>query len=172
MYSREDWTLFRTLETLSQKAGVPVEMLAALVAKELSDNALDAGAKCEVGLLDDDNGFWVEDDGDGIKGSDLEIAELFSIGRPLKSSKLVRLPTRGALGNGLRVVAGAVLASGGSLVVHTNQRVLRLTPQDDGSTVAERIGDCWPGITRIEVRLGPSLPVDDETLDWARRLSH
>ena len=169
MYSREDFSLFRTLETLSQKAGVPVENLAALVAKELADNALDLGAKCDVGLLEDDNGFWVEDDGDGIPGSDLEIAELFSIGRPLKSSKLVRLPTRGALGNGLRVVAGAVLASDGSLVVHTNQRVLCLTPQDDGSTVAERIGGCWPGITRIEVRFGPSLPVDDETLDWARQ---
>ena len=169
LYEREDWTLFRNLATLSQKAGVPGEKLAALVAKELTDNALDAGAKCEVGLLEDDNGFWVEDDGDGIEGSDLEIAKLFSIGRPLKSSKLVRLPTRGALGNGLRVVAGAVLATGGSLVVHTNGRVLRLVPQDDGTTTAVHIrDDGWP-VTRIEVRLGPSLPVDDGTLDWARQ---
>src|SRR5262249_12937873 len=114
MYEREDWVLFRNLGTLGQKAGVPLEKIAALVAKELTDNALDAGAECRVGLLDG-NGFWVEDDGEGISGTDEEIAELFSIKRPLKSSKLVRLPTRGALGNGLRVVAGAVLASGGSL---------------------------------------------------------
>jgi hypothetical protein len=40
----------------------------------------------------------------------------FSINRPMVSTKLLRLPTRGALGNGLRVVTGAVLASGGSLV--------------------------------------------------------
>jgi len=34
---------------------------------------------------------------------------------PLVSSKLWRMPTRGALGNGLRVVAGAVAASDGEL---------------------------------------------------------
>jgi hypothetical protein len=168
MFERKDWTLFRNSGTLGQKAGVPVEKIAALVAKELTDNALDAGAVCRVGLLDG-NGFWVEDDGEGIEGTDEEIAELFSIKRPLRSSKLLRLPTRGALGNGLRVVAGAVLASGGSLVVQTKGRVVRLIPQDDGSTVAERVeDDGWPG-TRIEVRLGESLPVNDETLDWARQ---
>ena len=42
-----------------------------------------------------------------------------SIRRPFISSKLLRMPTRGALGNGLRVVAGVVLASGGRLVVAT-----------------------------------------------------
>src|SRR3712207_9128722 len=45
--------------------------------------------------------------GDGIPGDDAEIAALFSINRPLTSSKYLRRPTRGALGNGLRVVAGA-----------------------------------------------------------------
>ncbi|MFI5458038.1 MAG: hypothetical protein ACHRXM_21585 [Isosphaerales bacterium] len=174
LYEREDWTLFRNLETLSQKAGVPLKKLPAVVAKELTDNALDAGAKCEVGLLEG-NGFWVEDNGEGIDGTDEEIAELFSINRTLKSSKLVRLPTRGALGNGLRVVAGAVLGSGGSLVVQTKGRLLRLIPQeDDGSTIAEHVCDTswldtgWMD-TRIEVRLGESLPVSDETLAWARQ---
>lgn len=39
LFSREDWTLFRSLETLSQKAGIPSKKIPALVAKELADNA-------------------------------------------------------------------------------------------------------------------------------------
>ena len=168
MFTREDWTLFRTLATLSQKAGVSLYGLPGLVAKEVVDNALDAGAACQVGLLEG-NGFWVEDDGEGIAGSDDAIAELFSIRRPLRSSKLLRKPTRGALGNGLRVVTGAVLASGGSLVVGTGGRALRLTPQEDGTTIAERVGEFDGPGTRIEVRLGTSLPVKEGTLVWARQ---
>lgn len=103
MYTREDWTLFRNLGTLTQKAGVGQDHLAQLIVKELVDNALDAAGACDVGLLEG-NGFFVEDRGDGIPGSPEEIADLFSIRRPLVSSKLLRLPTRGALGNGLRVV--------------------------------------------------------------------
>ena len=72
-------------------------------------------ARCASGQLED-GGWYVEDDGPGIAGEPADIARLFSIRRPLVSSKLLRLPTRGALGNGLRVVAGAVLASGGRLV--------------------------------------------------------
>jgi hypothetical protein len=165
-FEREDWTLFRTLSTLSQKAGVPVALLPRLVCKELTDNGLDEASTCEVGLLDGD-GFFIEDDGDGIPGTDAEIAALFSIRRPLTSSKLLRLPTRGALGNGLRVVTGAVLGSGGSLVVATRGRTLRLVPLDDGTTQAEVVGDYHEQGTRIEVRLGLPLVVDESTLNWA-----
>jgi hypothetical protein len=167
MYEREDWALFRTLNTLGQKAGVQQFLIPGVVAKELVDNALDEGGTCRVGLLDE-NGFWVEDDGKGIVGCDDEIADLFSIGRPLRSSKLLRKPTRGALGNGLRVVTGAVLASGGSLVVRTRGRALRLTPKDDGTTVAEPVGEFDGPGTRIEVRLGPALPVTERALVWPR----
>src|SRR5262249_12673662 len=48
---------------------------------------------------------------------------------------------RGALGNGLRVVAGVVLATGGTLVVHTRPRRLGLAPQHDGTT---------PGVSSTE----------------------
>ena len=55
------------------------------------------------------------------------------------STKLLRLPTRGALGNGLRVVAGAVLASDGFLIVDTRGARLRPKPARDGYTqVVER----------------------------------
>src|SRR5262249_45469885 len=108
-YTREDWTLFRSVRTISQLSGVPPELLRRLVVKELSDNALDVSGACRVGELPG-GGFYVEDDGPGISGNPEEVARLFSFRRPLISSKVKRLPTRGALGNGLRVVAGAVFA--------------------------------------------------------------
>jgi hypothetical protein len=169
MFSRADWTLFRSLNTLGQKAGVPVDRIPRLVAKELADNALDDGAGCSVGMLGEENGFWVEDDGSGIDGDDEFIASLFSIRRPLASMKMLRRPTRGALGNGLRVVAGAVMATRGRLVVSTGGRSLELVPREaDGTTDALRIGD-WPHDgTRIEVRFGPAIRVDIGALKWAR----
>ena len=167
MYIREDWTLFRTLETLTQQAGVPAQYLAKLVAKELADNALDMAGACTCGRVGFD-GFFIADAGDGIPGSDEDIARLFSIKRPLTSSKLLRLPTRGALGNGLRVVVGAVLATGGTLTVSTRGRTLRLMPQDEGHTLAENIGEFAQAGTRIEVHLGQAAgSVDLQWVDLA-----
>ncbi len=104
-YVREDWTLFRSVPTISQLSGVPPERLRRLVAKELTDNALDASGNCRVGELED-GGFFVEDDGPGIDGEPEDVARLFSFRRPLISSKVKRLPTRGALGNGHRLSPG------------------------------------------------------------------
>jgi hypothetical protein len=168
LFEREDWTLFRSLATLPQKAGVALDELPAVVCKELADNALDAGGVCRVGPLGEDvNGLFVEDDGPGIPGDDADIARLFSIRRPLASSKLLRLPTRGALGNGLRVVAGVVLASRGSLTVATGGRELRLTPRDDGTTGHEVLGAAPGRGTRVEVRFGPPFAVGIEALGLA-----
>lgn len=167
LFEREDWTLFRSLNTLPQKAGVPLNSLPRLVCKELADNAFDASGDCQVGMLDGRNGFYVQDGGGGIPGTDAEIARLFSVRRPLTSSKLIRLPTRGALGNGLRVVAGAVLASRGSLTVATRGRVLKLAPRDDGHTDHELIRlDATPG-TRIELCLGDPFKVTRHDLNHA-----
>ena len=44
-FEREDWTLFRTVEGLQQKAGVPATRLRRLVLKEIADNALDTGTE-------------------------------------------------------------------------------------------------------------------------------
>jgi len=169
LFEREDWTLFRSLATLGQKAGVDAARIPRLVVKELVDNALDAAGQCRVGLADDGDGLkgvFVEDAGEGLPGTDDQVAALFSIARPLVSSKLLRLPTRGALGNGLRVVAGAVLATGGRLGVSTGGRTLRLRPQDTGETVAEVVAaHDHPG-TRVEVFLGPALKVDEDALTW------
>ena len=69
--------------------------LTGLVMKEIADNGLDAGAEVKVGQLANRR-YFVDDDGPGIDGTPEEIARLFSIRRPLVSSKLLRLPTRGA----------------------------------------------------------------------------
>lgn len=170
LFEREDWTLFRSLGTLGQRAGVPVESIPALVAKELADNALDAAGACEVGLCSDDgcNGFYVRDNGTGIPGTDAAIAKLFSVSRSYVSSKLIRLPTRGALGNGLRVVAGAVLATGGKLFVSTCGRRLQLSPNDDGKTTVVGRQPCDTEGTKVEVYFGDALAFNQYMLAWAQ----
>ena len=159
-----DYQQYGALNTLPSKAGVSEDKLAKLVAKELTDNALDAGHTCKVDYLE--NGFYVEDDGSGIDGTDNDIASLFSMNRPLRTTKLWRLPTRGALGNGLRVVAGTVCATNGTLIVSTKGRKLRLIPQyENGNTHPENLGVCPRIGTRIEVTL-PGLSMGG-ALEWA-----
>jgi hypothetical protein len=171
-FEREDWTAFRTIEGLQQKAGVAKDKLTRLVLKELTDNALDTGATVIVGALVKKGTYFVEDVGPGINGAPQDIARLFSIARQLVSSKLLRLPQRGALGNGLRVVASAVLVSGGSLAVITRNRRIELRPERDGTTsVISTKPVKQPVGTRIEIGFGPDLPCDDNTLYWAQRAS-
>ena len=149
--------MFRNLGTLGQKAGVGIERLGALVVKELVDNALDAGAKVSV----EEDGDWivVSDDGPGIPGA--QIPRLFSINRPLTSSKIVRLPQRGALGNGLRVVMGAVFASQGEIEVESNGVRYVLTPESDGTTSSVTSPSSYGKGTRVRLKLGPSIPTHD-----------
>ena len=166
-FEREEWTAFRTIEGLCQKAGVAKDKLARLVLKELADNALDTGARVQTGNLPK-GGYFIEDAGPGIDGDPAEIARLFSIARPLVSIKLIRLPTRGALGNGLRVVAGAVLASEGGLTVTTRNRCLRLRPERDGTTtVVSEEAIKFPVGARVEIAFGPALQGGADPLYWA-----
>src|SRR4051812_12991325 len=78
--------------------------------------------------------------------------------RPQISSKYRRLPTRGALGNGLRVVVGAVAATSGKLIVSTRGRTLQIIPdRATGLSEVVPLGEyAGPG-TRIEVMLGAPL---------------
>src|SRR5262249_37928234 len=90
-------------EGLEQRAGVPKQWLRRLVLKELADNGLDIGAQVRVGELHG-GGYFVEDNGAGIEPKE---ARLFSIARPMMSTKLWRLPSRGALGRRVKpAVAG------------------------------------------------------------------
>lgn len=161
-FIREDWILFRNLDTLAQKSGVHKYKLGKLIAKELTDNALDAAGSCEINLLNN-NGFYVKDYGPGINIEMLP--ELFSFNRPLISSKLLRLPTRGALGNGLRVVSGVVVATGGQLFVSTESKKYRMIMKNDGRTLADVVDDYDQPGTLIEVYLGNAIKPD---LSWAQ----
>jgi Topoisomerase 6 subunit A/Spo11, Toprim domain len=155
---------------LTQKAGVSRDLLPRLVLKELTDNSLDAKAKVEVGKLSTKRGYYVDDNGPGIDGTPEYIAYLFSIRRHMVSTKLFRLPTRGAVGNGLRVVAGAVLASRGSLAVITGNKRIALRPEREGNTTVVSVKPVKrPVGTRIEITFGPDLPCDNDTLDWAHK---
>lgn len=166
MFINDDWTKFRNLESLTQKAGVSRDKLGLLVAKELADNALDHCGQCEVGYLEP-NGFYVKDNGNGIPVELLP--ELFSINRPYMSSKQYRLPTRGALGNGLRVVTGAVISTGGTMHISTSGKMYRINFQSDGTSTVDEIGNYDEQGTKIEIQFGAKLNVD---LSWAESAIH
>jgi hypothetical protein len=168
MFVKEDWTLFRTLGTLCQRAGVAEEDIPALLAKELADNSLDEAGACTVELVGSD-GLRVSDAGRGIPGDDSEIAGMFSITRPKTSTKFLRRPTRGALGGGLRIVVGAVVSTRGSLVVSTRGRRLQIDHHfDSGGSIPRNLGP-WDGVgTQIDVSFGGEYRLDEDTLHWAR----
>lgn len=115
MFERLDWTLFIDRATLPQRAGCMPNELGRVVLKELVDNALDTGANVTLDRADLDEdiiGYAVADDGPGI--DPVEVPRLFAVNRPLRSSKLKRLPLRGMLGHGLRVVMAPSPRSAGT----------------------------------------------------------
>lgn len=168
-FTQPDWQLFTNINTLPQQAGVAKYLLPQLIAKELTDNALDADREVtihqEVGENFQDT-FTIKNLGNPFPGSDVEIADFFSIRRPLTSSKRFRLPSRGALGNGLRVVTATVYCLGGELTIASNGRKLKLIPQDDGTTKAEKIADFQEEGTEIKISL-PNNIYSNQTLEWA-----
>jgi hypothetical protein len=125
MFERADWRLFIDPLALPQKAGCSPDQIGRVILKELVDNALDAGGDPgKVLVVGTEFQCYVIDNGPGIDPD--EVPRLFAVNRPLLSSKLKRLPTRGMLGNGLRVVMGAVAAFGGKIVVTTRGVSLEL----------------------------------------------
>ena len=149
-FIKQEWTQFRSMDTLTQKAGVSKNDIPKLVAKELMDNALDITDNVDVKC--DGKKLTVWNGGESIPAD--KIAELFSVNRPLVSTKLIKLPTRGALGNGLRVVVGAVIATGGELFVYSNGDKYKVELQDDGSSKTTYIDHYPIDGTMIELSLG------------------
>jgi histidine kinase/DNA gyrase B/HSP90-like ATPase len=159
---QQDWVLFTSPNTLPQQAGVPLRHIRRLVLKELVDNALDMvrhlGAAGEVSIhKDDPHTFTVRDNGPGLHGTPEQIASLFSLNRPMTSSKRWRRRTRGAIGNGLRVVTGSVISAVGRIVVCTRNQRITLRPQiEDGSTTVEKVEAInFPVGTAITVEIDP-----------------
>ena len=90
--------------------------------KELVDNALDemdrVGQPGQVTITQDsDDTYTVTDQGRGFADSPEELARRFSLDNAMTSSKQWRRPTRGCVGNGLRVIVGSVVGSGRIIVL-------------------------------------------------------
>ena len=171
---RPDTALFATLQGLQMQSGVPIHHLRRLALKEMVDNALDAadaaGRPGQVRLEQvGDNAYVVADHGVGMAGTPAEIASLFSLGRVMISSKFWRLPSRGCLGNGLRIIVGTLAATGGTIEVTTQNHVTLLRPLKSGKTeiVSTEAADSQIG-TRLLVTFGDELPADAGHLIWAQ----
>ena len=143
---------------------MPPPKLIRLVLKELTDNALDTGAEVTVGEYD--GGFFVEDEGPGLDPDEIAEPVLHREAADLDQDAAVA-DTGRAFGNGLRVAAGAVLASDGKLVVISRGVRVELKPQRDGTTTVARRSASDRAGTRIEISLGAALPHDPRALIWA-----
>ena len=173
LFSPEEWRSFLNKNTLTRKAGVTEHALIPLAVKELTDNALDVtediGADIttvDVGLIP--SGFYVQDGGPGMDRD--TVIRAFSVNRSLVSSKLLRLPTRGALGNGLRVVGGVAAAFGADLSVHSNGRAytLSISPETGEAEILEESPSNHPQGMRVEMTFSPEDVPGEEALAWGR----
>jgi hypothetical protein len=153
LFERPDWRLFLDPATLSQKAGCHPDKLCKVVLKELVDNQLDATGEATLKWDEEEKEWRIWGAGDGPPLS--EIPKLFSVNRPLRSSKLKRMVTRGMLGNGLRVVMGAVHALGGSISVSLrgHRLTLAVDPADGTTKIVEDEESRWLRGVGMAVRI-------------------
>jgi DNA topoisomerase VI subunit B len=173
---RLDTRLFGTLQGLTNMAGVPPQLLRRLIVKEAVDNALDemdriGGDATSVTVSKDgDNTYVVTDGGSGIEQDLDKLRDLFSTSRPMVTGKFLRRPSRGTLGNGLRVLVGAVALSEARISVQSHGQRTTLRPKISGITevLAQESVPPAPG-TRIEFSLGAIIPRDDRDLIHAER---
>lgn len=137
---RPDTLQFGSLQGLARMAGVSRNRLRRLIAKEVTDNALDEcdriGRPGQVWVAHDEDAdrYAVIDNGCGIPGDAPTLADLFSSKRSMLSAKFSRLPERGALGNGLRCLVAAVALSSGTITVEARGRRTLLRPRRIGDT--------------------------------------
>jgi DNA topoisomerase VI subunit B len=169
-FVRADWSIY--IANLPQRAGVPKHQIGHLVLKELVDNALDemdrVGRPGEVTLEhQDENIFTVIDHGRGFDDTPQELAYRFSIAKPMTSSKQWRRPSRGCVGNGLRVIAGAVVTGGGRIIVKTRNQEVTLRPRLDGTTAVDEVRSIdWPVGAAITVEIDPAYLDGTALLEW------
>jgi hypothetical protein len=105
-----------------------------LLLKELADNGLDemdrVGHPGMVTIVQDaEHTYTVTDSGRGFNDTPEELAYRFSFAKAMVSSKQWRKPTRGCVGNGLRVIVGAVASGCGRIVIKTRNRQVTLRPR-------------------------------------------
>jgi DNA topoisomerase VI subunit B len=171
-FTRHDWSIY--ISNLPQRAGVPTCCIRSLILKELVDNALDemdrVGRPGEVTLTQESkHSYTVTDRGRGFPDSPLELAHRFSIAKGMVSSKQWRKPTRGCVGNGLRVIVGAAVSGSGRIKVRTRNQAITLRPRLDGTTAVDAVETIdWPIGTAITTEIDPQYPAQPDTLWWAQ----
>ncbi len=141
------------------------------MAKEACDNSLDEcdrvgrPGRVSVEHNKDVDRYIVTDDGRGIPGDTAPLTDLFSTGRPMLSAKFMRLPERGALGNGLRCLVAAVALSNGTIAVEARGRRTVLRPKRVGATEVVEVTESPKVVgTRLEYTLHDTIPQDDDDL--------
>ena len=170
-FKRHDFQIY--ISNLSQRAGVPTGKIRKLVLKELVDNALDemdrVGRPGEVTITQDaEHTYTVTDQGRGFADTPEELARRFSLDKAMTSSKQWRRPTRGCVGNGLRVIVGSVVSDGGRIIIKTRDRQITLRPRLDGTTAIEDVQAIdWPKGAAVTIEIDPSYYARGDTLDWA-----
>jgi hypothetical protein len=172
-FKRPDHQIY--ISNLPQKAGVPYFKIRQLVLKELADNGLDemdtVGKPGEVTISQDEfanNVYTVTDQGRGIQGTPKEIAKVFCCDKPMTSGKQLRKPTRGCVGNGLRVIVGSVASGGGLIIVKTRDREITLRPRLNGTTDVEKYRKIdWPVGTAVTIEIDSKYPQQANSMDWA-----
>ena len=115
-FVRADWGLFVHPDRLPQKAGCPRDRPAGDDPQGAGRQRARRGRRVALDQVDPDT-WTVTDDGRGLDRE--QVVRLFAVNRPMLTTKLVRRPTSGAIGNGLRVVTGGAVASGGRLAVES-----------------------------------------------------
>jgi hypothetical protein len=176
-FRQPDTALFGTIDGLATQSGASQGLLLRMVLKEAVDNALDAADKAgrsgQVEIERLAEGRWlIADAGNGIAGTPEELAAIFAFGREMVSGKRWRLPERGARGNGLRVIVGAIAATGGTIEVTTNDQRVLLLPQKNGTTLVVEHGPAvCPIGTRLILDFGAEMPTDAQhkPATWAER---
>lgn len=152
LFTTDEWRDFLTPMGLARKAGCDIDEIAALVLKELGDNAGDVGG-ASISLND---GVWsVTDTGPGIAPQ--RVAEIFDLRRPMQSTKRIRRPLRGMLGNGTRIVAGFCAIHGLPLRIRSQGilTTLRFDPTTGRSTAEAEAVAHSPGTTVMLPAAGP-----------------
>ena len=119
---------------------------------------------------DGEHTYTVSDQGRGFADSPEDLAYRFSFAKPMVSSKQWRRPTRGCVGNGLRVIVGSVASGGGMITIKTRNQAVTLRPRLDGTTAIEEVtAIAWPIGTAVTIQIDPSYHAHEGTGGWANR---
>ena len=163
MAERPDWALFRSIEGLQQKAGVPAMRLRRLVLKEIADNALDTGTGIDAGQIDD-HVIYVADNGPGLDGTPrrdrraVQHRAADALEQAVTAAAARRARQRPAGGGWCRAGIGRLACRHHPQPAHRAARRKRTVqpPWSQSHAVDHPTG------TRIEIGFGPALPRDYE----------